>query len=291
MTGRSSGLRMTRRDFIRTVVGSAAVWPFTARAQQQLPLPVVAFLRDGSAEGNARNAAAFRKGLSEAGYIEGQNVTVEYYWLEGQYNRLPAILAELVRRQVTAIVTPGNVPTRAAKAATNAIPIIFGVGEDPVQLGLVASLARPGGNATGTNFQTTEVVAKRLRLLHDLVPKATRIAVLVHPGNPSVTSSTLREVQKAAPTMGLQIQVLNTATIGEIDAAFTTLARERADAVRRARRIFHQPPSATRNPDGSRQNSRDLFNPRICRRWGIDELWRRLGRHVSSDGHLHWQHP
>ena len=222
---------MRRRDFIRTVIGSAVAWPFTARAQQQPALPVVAFLRDGSAEGNARNAAGFRKGLNEAGYVEGQNVTVEYYWLEGQYDRLSAILAELVRRQVAAIVTPGNVPTQAAKTATNQIPIIFGVGEDPVQLGLVASLARPGGNATGTNFQTSEVLAKRLRLLHDLVPKATRIAVLLHPANLSVTSATLREVQKAAPTMGLQIQALNTATIGEIDAAFTTIAREHADAI------------------------------------------------------------
>jgi putative ABC transport system substrate-binding protein len=231
MAGRSSGLSMRRRDFICTAIGSAVVWPITARAQQQPASPVVAFLRDGSAEGNARNAAGFRKGLNEAGYVEGQNVTVEYYWLEGQYDRLPAILADLVSRQVTAIVTPGNVPTRAAKVATNVIPIIFGVGEDPVQLGFVASLARPGGNATGINFQTSEIIAKRLRLLHDLVPKAARIAVLVHPGNPSVTSSTLREVRKAAPTMGLQIQVLNTATIGEIDAAFATLARDRADAI------------------------------------------------------------
>jgi putative ABC transport system substrate-binding protein len=158
-------------------------------------------------------------------------VTVEYHWLEGQYDRLPAILTELVRRQVAAIVTPGNVPTLAAKAATNAIPIIFGVGEDPVQLGLVASLARPGGNATGTNFQTSEVLAKRLRLLHDLVPKAARIAVLVNPHNPLVSSATIRELQKAAPTMGLQIQILNAATIGEIDAAFATLARERTDAI------------------------------------------------------------
>ena len=224
---RSSGQAMRRRDFILTVIGSAVAWPFTARAQQ----PVVAFVRDGSAEGNARNAAGFRKGLNEAGYVEGQNVTVEYHWLEGQYDRLPAILTELVRRQVAAIVTPGNVPTLAAKAATNVIPIIFGVGEDPVQLGLVASLARPGGNATGTNFQTSEVLAKRLRLLHDLVPKAARIAVLVNPHNPLVSSATVREVQKAAPTMGLQIQILNAATTGEIDAAFATLARERTDAL------------------------------------------------------------
>ena len=153
---------MRRREFIHAVIGSAVAWPFTVHAQQPAS-PVVAFLRDGSAEGNARNAAGFRKGLNEAGYVEGQNVTVEYHWLEGQYDRLPAILTELVRRQVAAIVTPGNVPTLAAKAATNAIPIIFGVGEDPVQLGLVASLARPGGNATGVNFFAVEVLGKAVR--------------------------------------------------------------------------------------------------------------------------------
>ena len=221
---------MRRRDFIRATVGLAIASPFTAFAQQQ-PLPVVAFLRDGSADGNARNAAGFRKGLNEAGYIEGQNVAVEYYWLEGHYDRLPAILADLVRRQVAAIVTPGNLPTREATAATKTIPIIFGVGDDPVQLGVVASLGRPGGNATGINFQTSEVLGKRLRLLHDLVPKATRIAALVHPANVWVTSSTLEGLQKAAPTMGLQIQVLNASTVGEIDAAFTTLARDHADAL------------------------------------------------------------
>ena len=176
-------------------------------------------------------AAAFRKGLNETGYVEGQNVTVEYHWLEGQYDRLPALMADLVRRQVAVIATPGTVPALAAKAATATIPIVFGVGEDPVKLGLVASLARPGGNATGINFFVQEVVAKRLRLLHELVPKAVRIAVLVNPGNASVAETTVREVQKAAPTMGLQIQILNATTIGEIDAAFATLARERPDAL------------------------------------------------------------
>ena len=173
--------------------------------------------------------AAFRKGLNETGYVEGQNVTVEYHWLEGHYDRLPALLADLVRRQVAVIATPGTVPSIAAKAATATMPIVFGVGNDPVKLGLVASLARPGGNATGINFFVTEVVAKRLRLLHDLVPKAVRIAVLVNPKNASVT--TLREVQEAAPTLGLQIQILNASTIGEIDAVFATLARERPDAL------------------------------------------------------------
>ena len=180
---------------------------------------------------NARYVAAFRKGLNETGYVEGQNVTVEYHWLEGQYDRLPALMADLVRRQVAVIATPGNVPALAAKAATATIPIVFGVGDDPVKLGLVASLARPGGNATGINFFVQEVVAKRLRLLHELVPKAVRIAVLVNPANASAAETTLREVQEAAPTIGLQIQILNATTIGEIDAAFAILARERPDAL------------------------------------------------------------
>jgi putative ABC transport system substrate-binding protein len=223
---------MKRREFITLLGGAAVTWPpFAARAQQP-PLPVVGFIRDGSADASARLAAAFRKGLNDAGYVEGQNVTVEYHWLEGQYDRLPALVADLVRRQVAVIATPGNVPSLAAKAATATIPIVFGVGGDPVQLGLVASLARPGGSVTGINFFVQEVVAKRLRLLHDLVPKAVRIAVLLNPGNAVVAETTLRDLQEAAPTMGLQIQtILNASTNGEIDAAFATLARERPDAL------------------------------------------------------------
>ena len=220
---------MRRRDFI-TALGGAAAWPLSGRAQQP-SLPVIAFIRDGSAEGNARYTAGFRKGLNEAGFVEGQNVTVEYHWLEGKYDGLPALLADLVRRNVAVIATPGNVPSRAAKAATTSIPIVFGIGEDPVQLGLVTSIARPSGNVTGINFQTSEVVAKRLLLLHEIVPKAVRIAVLVNPGNASVANSMVRDVQKAAPTMGLQIRLLNASTIGEIDAAFATMGREPADAL------------------------------------------------------------
>ena len=220
---------MRRREFLGLFGGAAVAWPLMARAQQ--PMPVDGFIRDGSADANARNVAAFRKGLGETGYVEGQNVTVEYHWLEGQFDRVPALMADLVRRQVAVIATPGTGLALAAKTATATIPIVFRVGDNPVRLGLVASLARPGGNATGINFFVNEVTAKRLRLLHDLVPKAVRIAMLLNPANAVVAESTLREAQKAAPTLGLQIQILNASTIGEIDAAFATLARERPDAL------------------------------------------------------------
>ncbi len=221
---------MRRREFM-AFLGAAAAWPLAVRAQQTA-LPVVGFINGGSTDGSARYAAAFRKGLNETGYVEGQSVTVEYHWLEGRYDRLPALMADLVRRQVVVIATPASAPAAlAAKAATATIPIVFGVAQDPVQLGLVASLARPSGNATGINNFDQEVTAKRLRLLHDLVPKAVRVAVLVNPANASVTATTLQEVQKAAPTIGLQIQILNATTIGEIDAVFATFARERPDAL------------------------------------------------------------
>ena len=222
--------QLKRREFITLLGGAAVAWPLAARAQQPA-VPVVGFIRDGSADSNARYMAAFRKGLNETGAIEGQNVTVEYHWLEGQYDRLPALMADLVRRQVAVIATAGNLPTLAAKAATATIPIVFGVGDDPIRLHLVASLARPGGNATGTNFFNAELTAKRLRLLHDLVPKAVRVAVLLNPANASSTESQLQIVQEAASTVGLQIQILNATTIGEIDAAFATLERERPDAL------------------------------------------------------------
>jgi putative tryptophan/tyrosine transport system substrate-binding protein len=218
---------MRRREFIEAIGASAVAWPLRARAQH---LPAVGFVRDGSADASARYVAAFRKALSETGYVEGQNVTVEYHWLEGQQDRLPALLADLVRRQVAVIATPGNVPTLAAKAATVTIPIVFSVGDDPVRLGLVAGLARPGGNATGIYFFDEAVVAKRLQLLHELVPKAVHIAVLVNPANASA-ESTSRTVREVAPTIGLQIQILKATTIGEINAAFAALERERPDAL------------------------------------------------------------
>jgi putative tryptophan/tyrosine transport system substrate-binding protein len=220
---------MRRREFISLLGGAAAAWPLTAPAQQVMP--VVGFVDGGSLDASTARAAAFRKGLNETGFVEGQNVTVEYHWLAGRYAELPALMADLVRRQVAVIATPISVAALAAKAATATVPIVFGVGDNPVQLGLVASLARPGGNATGINILVQEVAAKRLLLLHDLVPKAARVAVLINPGSASVAKATVREVQKAAPTMGLQIQILTAKTINEIDAALATLARERPDAL------------------------------------------------------------
>jgi putative tryptophan/tyrosine transport system substrate-binding protein len=193
---------------------------------------VIGFVSARSAESSTRQAAAFRKGLEEIGYVEGQNVTVEYHWLDGRYDRLPSLMADLVQRRVNVIATPGQyIAALAAKAATTTIPIVFGVGNDPVKLGLVTSLARPGGNATGINFFVQEVLAKRLGLLHELVPKAVRIAVLVNPANAPVAEVMLRDMPAAARALGLQIQVLNASTNREIEAAFATLVRDRADAL------------------------------------------------------------
>jgi putative ABC transport system substrate-binding protein len=195
-------------------------------------MPIVGFVSPRSPEDSARLGAAFRKALSETGYIEGQNVMVEYHWLEGQYDRFPALMADLVRRRVAVIAMPAfTAAAPAAKAATTTIPIVFGVAEDPVKMGLVASLARPGGNATGINFLASEVVAKRLGLLHDLVPKAVRVAVLINPANATTAETTLRDMPEAARVLGLQITVLNASTSREIEAAFATLVRDRTDAL------------------------------------------------------------
>jgi putative ABC transport system substrate-binding protein len=219
-----------RREFI-TLLGGAAAWPLAARAQQPA-MPIVGLVGPRSPEESTRLGAAFRKALNETGYIEAQNVMVEYHWLEGKYDRLPALMADLVRRRVAVIATPAfTAAAPVAKAATTTIPIVFGVAEDPVKLGLVASFARPGGNATGINFLASEVAAKRLGLLHDLVPKAVRIAVLINPANAPTAETTLRETSEAAHGLGLQIQILNASTSREIEAAFATLVRERPDAL------------------------------------------------------------
>jgi putative tryptophan/tyrosine transport system substrate-binding protein len=225
-------IHIRRREFIFTLCGAAAAWPLAARAQQST-MPVVGLVNARPPEEvSGRAVGAFRKGLSETGYVEGQNVTVEYHLFGGQFDRLPALMADLVRRRVAVIATPGgNYAAQVAKAATTTIPIVFGVGEDPVKLGLVASLNRPDGNATGINFFPQEVIAKRLALMHELVPKAVRIAVLIHPANAPVAESTVREVSEAAHAVGLQTQVFNASTGREIEVAFAALVRDRADAL------------------------------------------------------------
>jgi putative ABC transport system substrate-binding protein len=221
---------MRRRTFITLLGGAAAAWPLAARAQQPT-MPVIGFLHPSSPEAAASRLPAFRQGLREAGFVESENVAIEYGWADGQMDRLPALAADLVRRRATVIVAPGgNAGALAAKAATTTIPIVFLVGEDPVGLGLVGSLARPGSNMTGVNFFTVELAAKRLELLRELVPAVTRVAALVDP-NAGNAEATAREVETAARSMGLQIQVLNTSTGREIDMAFAGFARERSDAL------------------------------------------------------------
>jgi putative tryptophan/tyrosine transport system substrate-binding protein len=220
---------MRRREFIAGI-GSTAALAFGARAQQ--PVPTVAFVNARSAAASQRAVAAFRRGLGETGYVEDRNVTVEYHWLDDQFDRLPALMADLVRRRVDAIATPSSAPiTTAAKAATATIPIVFSVPIDPVQTGLVASFARPGGNATGIHYLVLELTAKRLELLHALAPKATRVAILLNPANRPSADETLRIVGESARSIGLQTKVLNASTSGEIDAAFARLAHDRGDDV------------------------------------------------------------
>jgi len=221
-----------RRQFITLLGGAAVAWPLAARAQQPA-MPVIGFLDPRSLHYTlADQQRAFRQGLKDAGYVEGESVVIEYRWAEGQIDRLPALAAELVRRRV-AVITTGGGPAAAlaAKAATTTIPIVFVVGEDPVKLGLVASLARPGGNLTGINLVIGELTAKRLGLLRELVPGAARVAVLVNPANTANAETTLRDVEPAARAMGLQIQILKASTSREIEAAFATFVGERPDAL------------------------------------------------------------
>jgi len=223
---------MRRRGFIAGLgaAASSAVWPRTARAQQP-KLPVLGFLGATTPEPNAEYVAGLRQGLKETGFVEGENVAIEYRWAEGRYDRLPALAAELVKRQVAVIVPIGGAPpTLAAKAATSTIPIVFNMGGDPVRLGVVASLGRPGGNVTGVAMLVVEIQAKRLELLCELVPAAALIAVLVNPNNPQADAE-LRAVQEAARTIGKQMLVLTASTEGELETAIATLVQRRADAL------------------------------------------------------------
>jgi putative tryptophan/tyrosine transport system substrate-binding protein len=228
---RGSTEHMRRREFITLLGGAAAGWPLAARAQQ-LAMPVIGLLDTGSIDSNTRFVRPFRQGLGEAGYFEGPNVAIEYRWAEGRYDRLPELAADLVQRKVSVIAIPSSTPASvAAKNATTTIPIVFGVGDDPVRLGLVTSLGRPGGNATGINFLTAELGAKRLGLLHELVPTALRIAVLANPTNQVRTTSNIKDLEAAARTIGLQIHVFSASTTDEVDVAFAAILRERMHAL------------------------------------------------------------
>jgi putative tryptophan/tyrosine transport system substrate-binding protein len=220
---------MRRRAFI-AALGSAALWPLTARGQQMAG-PAIGFLDPRSPEAVIDRLRGFRQGLKESGYIEGENVAIVYRWAENRFDRLPELATELVRRQVAAIVTSGPPTAFAAKAATAAIPILFLVGDDPIRLGLVKSLSRPDGNITGINILNSEIAAKRLELLRELVPQATRIAVLVNPADATLTETQLKDVNAAARAMGLQIQVFNADSRAQIDTAFEMMGRVRPDAV------------------------------------------------------------
>ena len=282
---------MRRREFITLLGGATVTSPLTARAQQPA-MPVIGFLDSRAADAMTSRLGAFRQGLKELGFAEGENVSVVYRWAENRFDRLPELAAELVRRQATVIVTTGGPAVAfATKAATTTIPVVFGVADDPVRLGLVASLARPGGNLTGINFLVGELAAKRLELPRALMPAATRVAVLVNPADATNTESTLRDVEPAARAMRLQIQVLNASTSREIDAAFATFAHERPDAVfvgidvffnvRRAQLVnlasYHRVPAAFVNRDFSEIGGLMSYGSNIA------DSWRQVGVYT---GHI-----
>jgi putative ABC transport system substrate-binding protein len=273
-----------RRQFI-TLLGGAAAWPLAARAQQAA-MPVIGFLDSRSSDGMTSRLASFRQGLKEVGLVEGENVAIIYRWAEDRVDRLPEMASELAQ-QATVIVTTGGPPAAfAAKAATTTIPIVFLVGEDPARLGLVTSLARPGGNLTGINLLANELEAKRLQLLHQLVPQAQRIAVLVSPANVTNAERTLRDVEAAARTIGLQLQVLKANTAREIEEGFAWSERERPDAlfvgaaaflnIRRVQLVqlatFHRLPATYGLREAAEAGGLMTYGPSILegyRQWGI----------------------
>ena len=282
---------MKRREFITLLGGAAAAWPVAAQAQQPT-MPVIGLLDQRSPDELADRLRGFRQGLKDSDFVEGQNVAIDYRWAQNKEDRLPELAADLVRRRVAVIAATGGIgPTLAAKAATTTIPVVFIVSDDPVRLGLVASLARPGGNLTGINFFNVELTAKRLELLRELVPATTRVAVLINPANTEYTETTVREVGAAARTIGLQIQVLKASTIGEINAAFATFVRERPDALfvgqdpffnSRRTQLVHL---ATRYAVPASYTARDFAEAGGLMSYGanIADAWRQAG---SYAGHI-----
>jgi ABC-type uncharacterized transport system substrate-binding protein len=280
---------MRRREFI-TLIGGIATCPLAARAQQQA-MPVVTLINARSAHAGAGLASEFRKGLSQTGFVEGKNVVVEYHWLDGHYEQLPAIITDAVQRNVaviaTAAITPGSL---AAKAATATIPIVFGVAEDPVKLGLVLSLAQPGTNATGINFFASEVDAKRLGLMHELLPKAKRFAVLLNPANAPTAEATAKTVKQVAPALELELFFFNASTAADIDAAFVAIARERADALFIAPDGFFTSRGtqfatlAVRNRIPASSFSSDMVTAGLLMSYGTNlaDVFRQVGVYVGS---------
>jgi putative ABC transport system substrate-binding protein len=277
-----------RREFITLLGSAAAAWPLAAGAQQ-LTMPVIGFLHHGSPDVAARLAAAFRQGLKEAGFVEGQNVWIEYRWAENHYDRLPALAADLVRRQV-AVIFANTFTVQAAKAATATIPIVFNSAEDPVALGLVASFNRPGGNATGV-YSLTALEAKRAEIVHELVPKATTIALLVDTNFPSAETQ-LRHTQEAVRLLGVNLLILKAGNAGELDNAFATLVREHCRRARRCRQRVLLLPARTAGRAGcAPRRARGLSLSRCRCRRRFDELRNQRFRQLSPSRHLRRPHP
>ena len=277
---------MRRREFI-TLLGGAAAWPLTVRGQQ----PAIGFLHSGSPEPNAKRVAAFRTGLSETGHVEGRNVAIEFRWAAGHDDRLPELAADLIHRQVAVIATPvSTAATKAAKAATATIPIVFAVGGDPVKLGLVASLNRPGGNATGISILNAELTAKRLGLLHELVPKAARFIALLNP-NSALTEAIVRDLQAGGPALGLPVEIVRAGTEREIDAGFASISQRPGGALMVPPDEFFFDRRAARRAGGAPRAARDLSGARICRCRRAGEIWARYRERVSAVRRLPRPHP